>query len=250
MRASGTLNAVDPSQPDLGLIVFARYPKVGAVKTRLAAGVGAIEATELYKSFVSSTLRECLRCSKAKAYLALAAPTEDRLLHEWLSENAPPTSFRIIQQSASPDLGIRMLQAMQHAMQAGAAKVVLVGSDIPDLDAGILMNAFRALDRHEIVFGPARDGGFYLVGARQLHQHLFRGLTWSTPEVLRDAVRQAEQCGLHVAAKDTLPCLRDIDTSEDLQHWLHEAGNKSGQQQMRELAQAALSRRVIPKPAD
>ncbi|KAK9848935.1 hypothetical protein WJX84_003401 [Apatococcus fuscideae] len=205
------------------VIVFAKYPKIGTVKTRLAAGIGGQAATDLYKSFVSKILQESLKCTGTSVYLALAAPVEHQLLTEWLQMTADPSAFILMQQLATPDLGERMRNAMQHVIDTGATEVVLVGSDIPDLDAGILTEAFAALSSDEIVFGPAQDGGFYLVGARRLHRHLFQGITWSTSDVLVNTVKQAESCGLVVAVTNNLPRLRDIDTAEDLEAWLAQA---------------------------
>ncbi|GFR50184.1 hypothetical protein Agub_g12353, partial [Astrephomene gubernaculifera] len=105
--------------------------------------------------------------------------------------------------------------------RSGARKVLITGTDIPDLTAALLRRAAEALDQHEVVLGPALDGGYYLLGLTRLEEEaLFRGIPWSSSRVLGDTVAAAAACGLRVAPLEWLPRLRDVDTREDLEEWV------------------------------
>ena len=92
-------------------------------------------------------------------------------------------------------------------------QVVIIGTDIPDLTSNIITTAVEQLDVHDAVFGPALDGGYYLLALRKLHHRLFEDVTWSTASVLQDSLIRAHQSGLKAAPRDCLPALQDIDTS-------------------------------------
>eukprot|EP00850_Spirogloea_muscicola_P016016 SM000127S26632 [mRNA] locus=s127:184091:185264:- [translate_table: standard] len=120
----------------------------------------------------------------------------------------------------APDLGVRMLAALQEVFQGGASSAIVIGTDVPDLDEHIMMSAFSALEVHQVVFGPAEDGGYYLLGIRQPFDALFEGIPWSMPDVLQCSLVAAAGAGLSVAPLCTLPTLADIDTADDLRRWL------------------------------
>ena len=94
--------------------------------------------------------------------------------------------------------------------------VVLIGTDCPDLNAQLIAEAFQALGEHDLVLGPAIDGGYYLIGLRRLIPELFTGIPWSTSAVLRQTLRIAQKLELAVAQ---LPLLSDVDRPEDLPIW-------------------------------
>eukprot|EP00850_Spirogloea_muscicola_P008329 SM000044S15976 [mRNA] locus=s44:289093:290273:- [translate_table: standard] len=119
-----------------------------------------------------------------------------------------------------PDLGARMLAALQEVFRTGASSAIVIGTDVPDLDEHIMMSAFSALEVHQVVFGPAEDGGYYLLGIRQPYAALFEGIPWSTPDVLQCSLAAAAGAGLSVTPLCTLPTLADIDTANDLRRWL------------------------------
>ncbi|KAL4435253.1 hypothetical protein ABPG77_001935 [Micractinium sp. CCAP 211/92] len=127
--------------------------------------------------------------------------------------------MRLVPQLQEPDLGARMGHAMQHAFAQGHRRVAIVGTDVPDLAASTVGRALQELDSHQAVFGPAEDGGYYLLALTALPAGLFHGIEWSTPTVLAANTANARRLGLHVAPLDTLERLQDIDTVEDLRCW-------------------------------
>jgi rSAM/selenodomain-associated transferase 1 len=119
-------------------------------------------------------------------------------------------------QPAAESLGERMHQAFAEAFATGAARVVIIGTDCPGLTPELLQAAFEALHRHDMVVGPADDGGYYLLGLRELQPALFANKNWSTATVLPDTLADAARLGLGVAQ---LPVLHDVDSGSDLATW-------------------------------
>lgn len=208
------------------VIIFVKYPAPGAAKTRLAKNLGEIAAAEWYRVCAEHIVRTVSRLPDSRCIVACPPALKASIANDgvarvqkWLAPiAAEATTFG--EQAVDEDLGKRMYHALDNALQAGSQKAVLIGSDIPDISESTVARAFSALDNHEVVFGPAIDGGYYLVGASRLHPNLFQGITWSTGTVLRDNTSQAASVGLKVASCSTLPVLQDIDTIEDLQAWL------------------------------
>ena len=190
------------------LLIFARQPELGRVKTRLAKGIGAVAALAVYKELLAHTRA-----------VAEAVPATTTV---WLSE-APrphlPDAWPTFPQHAQPpgDLGQRMQHAFAAAFAAGATRVVIVGTDCPGLTASHLTAAFAYLAAGaDLVLGPATDGGYYLLGMKQLHPALFQQKVWSTDSVLPGTLADAARLGLAV---QLLPPLRDVDTVDDLAAW-------------------------------
>ena len=100
-------------------------------------------------------------------------------------------------------------------------QAIVLGTDVPDISTATLQAAFQLLDRHDVVFGPALDGGYYLVGLKQPHKEVFTGVPWSSDQTLRHSVSRAQEAGLSVAPRESLPCLRDIDTRKVCSCLLH-----------------------------
>lgn len=206
-----------PPRAQRAVIVFARLPVEGKVKTRLASSLGsASAATAFYKACAEHIFQQAARCAADRRVVYHADAGEHAAVQRWVSscglelETAP--------QSEVPDLGERMRAALAAELQL-AQQVVLVGSDIPGIDPTILESAFRALDSHQLVLGPACDGGFYLIGGTAAPSGFLQGLTWSTDHVLDDTTARARTLGLSVGPATLLPQLRDIDTAQDLQEW-------------------------------
>lgn len=177
------------------LIVFARAPRLGTVKRRLAAGIGAMAALRFYRGQLGRLLREVGRDRRWRTELAV---TPDRI--RW------PTGLPMRGQGGG-DLGQRMGRALGRYRRA-----VLVGCDIPGLGRADIAAAFKALGRAEAVFGPAEDGGYWLVGFGPRRPHApFAGVRWSTEHALADTLANCR--GHRVVA---LRRLRDVDTAGDL----------------------------------
>jgi len=117
------------------------------------------------------------------------------------------------------DLGTRLQRAFSEAFSQGAKYVTIIGSDCPAITAGDIQAAWTALQTNEVVIGPARDGGYWLIGLRELQPSLFEGVQWSTDKVLEQTLQRARQQNLRVAL---LRELRDIDTETDWLAYLEE----------------------------
>ena len=114
---------------------------------------------------------------------------------------------------ADGDLGMRMMNAFARAFADGAGRVVIVGSDLPRISAPLLRRAFHVLDAHPAVIGPARDGGYYLLGLRKMAGGIFDGIAWSTPRVLAATLERFRAAGIDPAVLEELA---DVDTVDDL----------------------------------
>jgi rSAM/selenodomain-associated transferase 1 len=178
------------------VILFARAPRLGAVKRRLARGIGAMAALRFYRAQLARTLR-LARDPRWRVELAV---TPDHGAARW------PRGIARVPQGRG-DLGARMGRALGRHRRA-----VLVGSDIPGLARADIAAAFRALGRAQAVFGPAEDGGYWLVGlGPRRPARPFAAVRWSTEHALADTL--ANFAGRRVAL---LRRLRDVDTAADL----------------------------------
>lgn len=187
------------------LLLFVKHPKPGQVKTRLARDVGHEKAIAVYRALLTYTREVSFQVRADKiVYYGNEVP-EDDLWSEVGYE-------RRIQTGA--DLGDRMLEAFVTAFEAGADKVVIVGSDCAEITSDLINQAFKCLDTKDCIVGPAYDGGYYLLGMRKLFSPVFLNKEWSTDSVLVDTIRDLKTGGLTYSF---LPTLSDVDTVEDLQ---------------------------------
>jgi rSAM/selenodomain-associated transferase 1 len=189
------------------LLVFVKEPVAGRVKTRLAATIGAEAALEVYCQLLAITGAAISR-SGISCHVAV-----DGGEVPWEIMGLLPGPWSV---QAGEDLGARMDHAMAQAFSEGAGAVVLIGSDLPDLKAGVLEDAFGRLEDHDMVLGPALDGGFYLVGLRRYVPELFLSLPWSTDRVFALTRARAHELGLSC---DLLPVLQDLDDAQDLRRF-------------------------------
>ena len=194
------------------LLVFAKEPTPGAVKTRLAAAIGAARAAQVYRELTTLTLTH--------AAAARRAGVIDRI-ELWCTPSADSSHFRglaavtgaSLHAQAEGDLGTRMANAIADALTRAGA-VLLVGTDCPLLDAHWLANAAALLVHHDAVLGPAEDGGYVLVGARRPLP--FAEIRWSSPHAFDDTKAGLVRAGIHWAV---LPVLWDVDEPADLARW-------------------------------
>lgn len=191
------------------ILLFARYPVPGQAKTRLIPAIGPDGAALLHRRMAENAVAVA-RAVKADG------DTEVTLCFT----GAPLRSFRAwlgtdlqFQQQSHGDLGERMRRAFASAFSSGSKRVVAVGTDVPRVSPELLRRAMVALDSSDIVFGPADDGGYYLLGMRRLYTDLFSDMDWGTGSVCSDTVSAAERLGLEVTE---LPTLSDIDRPEEL----------------------------------
>ncbi len=197
------------------LVVFARAPRLGTVKRRLAAGIGAAAALQFYRTTLESQIRRLARDRRWTTVLAVTPDCWAARRGGWPTAGRPPG---LLPQGRG-DLGARMARALgppSRGLPRGPA--VIVGSDIPGIRPRHIAAAFRALGRHDWVFGPAADGGYWLVGARRQPPRpvrLFDRVRWSGPHALADtlaALRPGETATL-------LETLDDIDDAADWHRW-------------------------------
>jgi uncharacterized protein len=195
------------------LIIFAKAPTPGQVKTRLCPPLTADEAATLHGSFVLDTL-ERTRTAVAKLKLPL-----DRYLA--CSPSSTAVFFKIMEErhvvmlidQEGDDLGARMSRAFETMFARGYQRVLIVGTDVPSLPLEHYKQALALLDKHEVVLGPALDRGYYLIGLNKPMPGLFENIPWSTDRVLSLTHEKATRLGLTIGL---LPEWRDIDTIEDL----------------------------------
>lgn len=192
------------NQPKELLIIFAKVPEPGKVKTRLAADIGDEKALEIYHALLKHT-REITRSlpqDKVVSYTPHILPDD-----AWESDR-----FQKVLQPEG-DLGARMLHAFEQGFAQGYSRICIIGTDCYDLTTDHLKQAFHALNDHQIVLGPSQDGGYYLLGMHQLYPELFASKAWSTESVADET--RADVHRLQLSFQE-LPILNDIDTIHDL----------------------------------
>lgn len=184
------------------LIIFVKNIKLGKVKTRLAKTVGDENAFTIYKALVEVT-----EIATSSINVDKRIYFSDAIIHEkW------PNDYKAVQKGE--DLGQRMSNAFKDGFNDGYTEIVLIGSDLPNITKKVINNGFGSLKSKEVVFGPAEDGGYYLVGMSKLHHFIFENKAWSTSNLLEETLSELKQKKIEVSLIETL---NDIDTFEDLQ---------------------------------
>lgn len=192
------------------LVIFAKAPALGRAKRRLGQQIGALEAARFYRRTLERTIARCGRDRRWQTWLWI---TPDRETAHPTWKAAGRRLARIGQ--GSGDLGARMARPFK-SLPSGP--VVLIGSDIPTVTATIIAAAFRALGKHDLVFGPAADGGYWLIGAKRVRpwpRGLFDGVRWSTSHALADT--RANIAG-HFSS-GLVDTLEDIDDARSYKRW-------------------------------
>ncbi|MBL8673504.1 MAG: TIGR04282 family arsenosugar biosynthesis glycosyltransferase [Rhodospirillales bacterium] len=189
------------------LVIFAKAPRLGRVKRRLGREIGDLAATRFYRHSLAITIARCADDPRWTTWLWVTPDSET-------GHPAWPGRARVVGQGGG-GLGARMARPFR---ELPPGPVVLIGSDIPAVSRDAIAAAFRALGRHDLVFGPARDGGFWLVGARRTRpwpRGIFAGVRWSTPHALADTRRNIEP-RFAVGLLDTL---EDVDDAASYRRW-------------------------------
>ena len=180
-----------------------RNPKLGKVKTRLAKSIGDKNALEIYKLLLNHTQKVTvnLTCDKA-VYYSIKIRNNDI----W-DENI----YQKYKQKGE-DLGIKMHNAFEDSFKKGYEKVIIIGSDLYDLQEHHINKAFKSLDNNDVVIGPAEDGGYYLLGMKQLHNNVFKNKKWGTKTVKENTLEDLKQNSIYILEE-----LNDIDVYDDLE---------------------------------
>ena len=190
------------------LLIFTKNPRLGKVKTRLAATLGDVEALRIYRILLEKT-RAAALAVRASRWLFYSEEVERE--DDWAA-----ASFEKKVQCPG-DLGARMEDAFRQAFAAGATQALIIGSDCPGLDGALLRQAFEQLAHSDFVLGPTPDGGYYLLGMRRFEPSVFRNIAWST-DAVRPGTLAAISAGGWTCAE--LPILSDIDTEADWRAYL------------------------------
>lgn len=184
------------------LVIFAKEPRLGRVKTRLGRDIGHVKALTFYRRMLFSLARRLAADPRWETLIAAAPDTSVRKGHVW------PKNVARFRQGPG-DLGERMQRAFDHLPPG---PVVIIGADIPGIGNRDIAAAFRALGSHDAVFGPADDGGYWLVGQKRRPRviDLFEGVRWSGPHALEDTLSNLEG-----ARHAMLRPLADVDDGAD-----------------------------------
>ena len=192
--------------PTNHLVAFVKAPRLGQVKTRLAADIGAVEAWTFYRRTMQTVLGRLEGGGRWRRWLAITPDLAAGMGRVW------PRGWECIAQG-NGDLGARMGRVIR-SLPAGP--VVIIGTDVPSLGSHHVARAFRTLGNHDVVLGPSADGGYWLVGARRRPRipNIFQKVRWSSQFALADTL--ANLCSLRVAQ---LEVLEDIDDGADYERW-------------------------------
>ena len=184
------------------VIVFVKNIKLGKVKTRLAKTIGNQAAFEVYKELVKVTEE--------------ATENLDTDLRIYFSDAIVTTKWERAHKDVQKgnDLGERMNNAFLKGFEDGYERIVLIGSDLPDINANHIQKGLDALEDSEVVFGPAEDGGYYLIGMSKMNHNLFENKPWSQSHLLTETLSELKD---NNTTFTTLEVLNDIDTFEDLE---------------------------------
>jgi uncharacterized protein len=187
--------------------LLTRAPSAGG-KTRLFAEIGCVPDADVLAALLLDTL-DAARCPGVTSVVCFTPRDAEAELRAIV-----PADVMLVSQRGE-DLGVRMRHAFDDLLARGATSVVLIGSDVPGLDSAVIQEAHRVLDAcaETVVLGPARDGGYYLIGATRTPTPLLDPLPWGMSRVLEDTERRARACGFPT---HRLPLGEDIDTLDDL----------------------------------
>ncbi|RMG63674.1 MAG: glycosyltransferase [Calditrichaeota bacterium] len=222
------------------LILFAKAPLPGQVKTRMQPPLSAQQAVTLYWAMGRDLVAQ-LSGSGQYDFCVYYSPAEAReAVARWLGKGLA------FYPQSSGNLGERMATAFGETLQR-YRRVVIIGCDLPTLTAQTVQQAFAALDEADVVLGPTEDGGYYLIGLKQVQPVLFQNIDWSTDAVFKQTLARARQAGLKVSL---LPCERDLDTFADLEaFWVRCQKKAAASNHFPEGHVTKIIRELLGKPA-
>jgi rSAM/selenodomain-associated transferase 1 len=200
------------------LIIFVKAPRAGYVKTRLAEAIGPQPACDAYLALVGILVGNLRTLPNVQVRYS----PDDALLEvpQWVQ----PTWTSAPQ--GPGDLSQRLLSAFRDAFKVDVERVLVIGSDSPEITGEDIESGWRALERHDVVLGPAEDGGYWLIGLRREQPTLFENISWSSASVFEETVARAKAGNLSI---HLLRRLADIDTVDDLHRYQARSGQKMKQ---------------------
>ncbi|CAN5547579.1 TIGR04282 family arsenosugar biosynthesis glycosyltransferase [soil metagenome] len=193
------------------LIIFVRKPVLGKVKTRLAANIGDENVLLVYKHLLAHTKSITQELAMNK-FVFYADEIDNNDLWNGYEKNL----------QSGNDLGERMKNAFKLLLKEGFKKIIIIGSDCLEIESNLLNNAFKELEKTDVVIGPAKDGSYYLLGMKNDHSFLFDISNWSTASVYADSINLVNVNKLSFTA---LAKLNDVDTAADLPVGIFPTGN-------------------------
>ena len=195
------------------VIVFARYPEAGKVKTRLSKTLGDEFAAGLYRRMAEQIFSNCLTLPREINDLHLFYDNENYndSIKKWV-----PSEFSLHLQEGA-DLGEKMKNAFGLMFNNRYEKVIIIGTDCPGINSNFILRSFLELSQHDITIGPSNDGGYYLVGMNKFYPFLFDRIEWGSEQVLNKTINIIKKNKLKLFM---LPELIDIDTEQDLKIWM------------------------------
>jgi rSAM/selenodomain-associated transferase 1 len=198
----------NPTLPPTAVVIMAKVPEAGAVKTRLCPPLSPQEAAALYQAFLLDKIAQVRTLKAAVPVIAYTPCTGCRFFSELAAD------FILLPQQGA-DLGERLANSLAQLLAEGYSGALAIDSDTPTLPTAYLQQAIDliATPRTDVVLGPSEDGGYYLIGLNQVHRELFENIAWSTDAVMPQTVQRAAAKGLHIAR---LPSWFDVDTPPDL----------------------------------
>lgn len=202
--------------PQSALIVFAKSPIPGSVKTRLSPPLTPDEAATLHGSLVMDTLEQTKNLVEFDRVLA-CAPSKQ---HPFFQAVSARQHIELWEQIPDDDLGKRMEHAFREAFTRNYAYVMMIGSDLPTISSDMIQSARHGLREHDVVIGPSKDGGYYLIGLKKPAPELFTNIPWSTHQVTNRTREKANELGLSFTL---LSQQQDLDTIDDLQFYIKES---------------------------
>jgi hypothetical protein len=194
-----------------GLMLFTRYPQPGQTKTRLIPYLGQHGAATLQRHMTEYLFEQMqgLRQHAVQTEVHFSGGSFAQM-QRWLGSQG------LYRPQGSGGLGQKLIAAFQQGFQAGLRRIVIIGSDCPSIEPQQILHALQRLQHHDVVIGPATDGGYYLIGLRQVMPELFQDIAWGTDTVFQQTVAAAQQLQRTVSY---LEPLTDIDRPEDLPIW-------------------------------
>lgn len=184
------------------LLIFTKNPVAGKVKTRLAKDLGNEKALEIYKFLLFHSVK-------------FTSPIKSEK-HVYYSDTVNPNDIwdndiYIKKKQSGKDLGERMYNAFNDGFEKDYKRIIIIGSDMYDIDSEVVEKAFRELKDHDYVIGPAEDGGYYLFGMKALNSNVFKNKNWGSSSVLEDTLKDLEDKNVKL-----LEILNDVDVLEDI----------------------------------
>jgi rSAM/selenodomain-associated transferase 1 len=190
------------------LVIMAKEPRVGSTKTRLCPPLKPVEATGFYEALLLDTIERTAALPGID--LAIAVTPADST--PYFTRIAPPHT--ILVPVDCRDIGECLYKSLDDLLGRGYSRVMALNSDGPSLPNEFILQAAERLDDHDLVFGPSDDGGYYLIGLKEVPAPIFTGIEWSTAQVLSQTLEKCAALGLGV---HLLPEWYDVDTADDIE---------------------------------